>query len=235
MPNCINCSAPLPKDSAICSYCKTRNDVDLRGLHKTDVKDHQSKRVCPRCNVPMQTIDLKVGGEFLIERCLECYGLFFDPGELEILLEKSVSNVFSIKPQQIGDLNKMKRAQEYPVGYIKCPVCQKLMNRLNFGARSGVIIDTCKEDGIWLDGGELRHLMEWMKAGGKILNQQNELEKERLKLQEERKRVREQAANLSGGGPVHTFSDRGFDRYSYGNDVDLLGLIVRGVSKLFKF
>ena len=32
--------------------------------------------------------------------------------------------------------------------------------------RSGVITDVCFEHGVWLDSGELRHIMEWVKTGG---------------------------------------------------------------------
>ena len=63
------------------------------------------------------------------------------------------------------------------------------MNRVNFGARSGVIVDRCKDHGVWLDGGELRHLMEWMKLGGKLLDQerQEQAKKEELKLEREKR------------------------------------------------
>ena len=40
------------------------------------------------------------------------------------------------------------------------------MNQINYGQRSGIVVDWCKPDGIWLDSGELRNLLEWAKAGG---------------------------------------------------------------------
>jgi Zn-finger nucleic acid-binding protein len=198
------------------------------------VEDIESDRICPRCNKSLQTIDLKISGTFLIERCTDCLGLFFDPGELEALLEKSVSNVFTIDSKQIEDLNKIKRHEDYPVSYIKCPVCQKLMNRLNFGSQSGVIVDKCKEHGIWLDGGELRHLMEWTKSGGKMLDQQSQLEQERLKLQQERQRLRESQRKMSDIGPYNYDTFRGAEPRAYGEGPDLLGLIAKGVSRLFR-
>ena len=68
------------------------------------------------------------------------------------------------------------------------------MNRVNYGVKSGVIIDRCKNHGVWLDGGELRHLMEWMKMGGKLLDQDR---KEQLKM-EELKKLEEQRRNPQG-------------------------------------
>ncbi|MDQ1352798.1 MAG: hypothetical protein QG657_3104, partial [Acidobacteriota bacterium] len=198
MSNCINCGAPLPPNSFICPYCKTRNDIDLKGINIPSIETIESERFCPRCDKPLQTIDLKLEGKFYIERCGECLGFFFDPNELEILLDKSVSKVYQVDFRQLENVNKMRRCQDYPVTYIKCPVCRKLMNRINFGAQSGVIVDKCKDHGVWLDGGELRQLMEWMKAGGRILDQQKQLETERIKRLEAERKLRENAARNTG-------------------------------------
>ena len=158
MANCSNCSAPLPPNSIVCEYCGSRNDVDLKGVHYNTTHETDSERTCPRCSIPLATIDLKLNGKFLIERCDECLGLFFDPGELEALLEATVANVFTINRNELDSINATMRAVDYGVYYIKCPVCAKIMNRVNFGARSGVIVDRCKDHGVWLDGGELRPL-----------------------------------------------------------------------------
>ena len=45
------------------------------------------------------------------------------------------------------------------------------MNRKLQGQRSGVVVDSCREHGLWLDSGELRQLMEWSRAGGEKLDQ----------------------------------------------------------------
>lgn len=44
--------------------------------------------------------------------------------------------------------------------------------------RSGVVVDRCRVHGIWLNSGEITHLMEWKKAGGQILNDQQKLNRE---------------------------------------------------------
>jgi Zn-finger nucleic acid-binding protein len=189
MANCSSCSAPLPSGGITCEYCGSRNDIDLVGVHYHTTHEIESPRSCPRCNLALKTIDLGLGGgTFLIERCGSCFGLFFDPGELEALLEASVSNVFEIKQSQIDSINEVRRSSDYGVSYIKCPECSQLMNRMNFGTRSGVIVDRCREHGVWLDGGELRHLMEWMKAGGKLLDQQRREERQKEDAAQREKR-----------------------------------------------
>jgi Zn-finger nucleic acid-binding protein len=187
MANCQNCGAPLRGTLLVCDYCKTRQDVDLSLVHRFTVEDPKSKRICPRCHIPLQTIDLRLDSKFLIERCERCLGLFFDPGELEAFLDKVVTNVHAIDPQRLNEVQNVKRRQEYPVTYIDCPVCQRLMNRINFGSRSGVIADQCRDHGIWLDGGELRQIMEWMKAGGMLVQKEKELEMAKLALEQEKK------------------------------------------------
>jgi Zn-finger nucleic acid-binding protein len=193
MARCSNCNAPLPDGSLLCAYCGDRNDIDLKGIHYYTTHENDAPRTCPRCDVRLKTVDLKLQGRFLIERCDQCLGLFFDPGELEALLEATVSNVFLIDRSGLDGINQNRQLNQYPVSYIKCPVCSQLMNRVNFGVRSGVIIDRCKTHGVWLDGGELRHLMEWMKLGGKLLDQQHQ-EQTRQEVQKRENEQRQKPA-----------------------------------------
>lgn len=169
MPNCKSCSAPLAANINRCQYCGVRNDVDLHGKHQYSITTKLSERICPQCDIELQTISLNLNEPFFIERCKSCYGLFFDPGEIEILLKSSVSNVFDINLQHIDNINK-DRYQKNKIKYVECPVCRILMNRVNYKHRSGVIIDQCSKHGIWLDNGEITHLMEWKKAGGELLH-----------------------------------------------------------------
>ncbi len=178
MTRCQSCSAPLVANINLCRYCGTRNDVDLHGKHSYQMHTHASDRICPECQIPLQTIDLNLHGEFLIERCDKCYGLFFDPGEIETLLDSSVSNVFHINDELMRNINRERYQGHKKVKYLKCPVCQVLMNRSNFGHRSGVVIDRCRDHGIWLESGEISHLMEWKKAGGQMLSEQKKQQAE---------------------------------------------------------
>ena len=226
MANCSNCSAPLPPNSIQCEYCGSLNDTDLKAVHYHTTHEIDAERTCPRCNVRLKTIDLKLNGRFLIERCDDCLGLFFDPGELEALLEATVTNVFTINEGRMDNINTTMRAKDYGLSYIKCPVCSQLMNRVNFGAKSGVVVDRCRDHGVWLDGGELRHLFEWMKAGGKLLDRQRqeEQQKEAVEQEKERRRKRDQ---LTSGGEYGGYSD--FNLYGStlrNSDPDLFSIVV---------
>ena len=181
MAKCQSCSAPLLPNTQYCSYCGVRNDVDLQGEHDYRVVTRQSQRICPECNTAMQTIALDMQPPLQIERCESCFGLFFDPGEVEALLEKVVAPVFSINRQWLGNINQDRYQRNKPVKYLECPVCLNIMNRVAFGHRSGVVVDQCKAHGVWLDGGEITHLLEWKRAGGQLLDQQKQAEM--LKMQ----------------------------------------------------
>ncbi|MFH2108417.1 MAG: zf-TFIIB domain-containing protein [Chrysiogenia bacterium] len=229
MANCKNCGAVLTGTLLVCSYCKTRQDVDLSVVHRFTVEKPQSERLCPRCHVLLQTIDLRLGEKFLIERCEQCLGLFFDPGELESFLEKAVTNVHAIDSQRLKEVQNVKRSSEYPVSYIDCPECRKLMNRINFGSRSGVIADQCRDHGLWLDGGELRQILEWVKAGGRILHKQKELELARLELEQEKKNLQFSKIDMA-------FSHSRPEPYRGPEDFELhlLPLIGRLLKKIFR-
>jgi Zn-finger nucleic acid-binding protein len=171
MAKCSNCSAPLRANTNQCSYCGTHNDVDLQSKHAYTVIQDSFDRLCPHCEKPLQTIDFDRSSTLVIERCSDCFGLFFEPGEIETLFENSVVSVFEINLHLMDNINKDRYQLKSAVKYIKCPVCRVFMNRSVFGHRSGVIVDRCKNHGIWLDSGEITHLLEWKKAGGQLLHQ----------------------------------------------------------------
>ncbi len=192
MNKCKSCGAPLPPNKVTCTYCGTRNSVDLKGLGNIAIVEPQSPRRCPECKEKMQTVDVGNSAKFLIEKCDKCHGLFFDPGELEGLLDEKVTDGVRINYERIKELSKIR--PQHKVAYRPCPVCQKMMNRVNFGTRSGVIIDRCREHGIYLDGGELRQLLEWRRAGGQLLHEKARKAKAKEKKRKEDEQKKKQAA-----------------------------------------
>ena len=187
--DCVKCGAPLPPKSNVCTYCGALNDTDLRAIHRDAKKGPETDRICPQCAIKLETIDLGIEGKFYIERCDKCLGIFFDPGELEALIDKSVSNVYQVDHQRMVALIEEEGVSDFvSVRYAKCPVCHDLMNRKSYGSRSGVIADVCKEHGVWLTGGELGQLLKWVKAGGRIYDDRRKAEEERRQELSRKKR-----------------------------------------------
>lgn len=169
--NCSSCGAPLPAKSLVCAFCNTRNAVDLRALSVSTGKPPAAPRACPECRTGMESLNVGHRQRFFIEMCPRCHGLFFDLNELHALLDDAVAPAYEI------NYALLEKVQAGPVSrraaYVPCPDCGKLMNKVQFAERSGVVVDRCRNHGIWLEGGELRRLMEWKKAGGQVLQQQN--------------------------------------------------------------
>jgi Zn-finger nucleic acid-binding protein len=198
----------LPANTSRCSYCGTRNDMDFVAVNRFAVSREESRRHCPDCKIPLQSVHLSLDGAFAIERCATCFGLFFDPGEVQAFLAASVNPVFEINYQAIGHVGRERFSRDRPIRYVPCPECGRVMNRVNFGFRSGVVMDQCKNHGVWLDSGEIIHLMEWKKAGGQLLD-----EEKKRQVQQERSRSQRPARGAVGGTPggVDPFPDRSVD------------------------
>ena len=177
MARCKSCSAPLLANTNRCQYCGVRNDVDLHAKHHYTVYQKVSDRICPHCDKPLQTIQIQLDQSVFIERCADCFGLFFDLEELETLLDHSVNHIAAINRAHIDNINTDRYLTKQVVKYIKCPVCREFMHRANFAQKSGVIVDSCRLHGLWLDSGEVTHLMEWKKAGGQLLHEQEQQKK----------------------------------------------------------
>ncbi|MCK5897620.1 MAG: zf-TFIIB domain-containing protein [Methylococcales bacterium] len=168
MAYCKSCSAPLRSNINRCEYCDTHNDIDLAQKHDFSLDTTNANTPCPHCKIVLDTITLKIKQNITFKRCHQCFGLFLHSHQLDEILENSVPAVEGINMKKIQEINK-DRYQVKKVKYIKCPVCTNLMARSSFAYRSGVVIDKCLKHGMWLDNGEMTHLMEWKKAGGQLL------------------------------------------------------------------
>jgi Zn-finger nucleic acid-binding protein len=178
MQNCQGCGAPLNQNPR-CGFCGVLNALDLFSLSKNHLNKptEVSSRTCPNCKKALNTLNVGDSEEaFYIENCPECQGLFFDEGELpQILNQKSQS--IHIDHKMLSQLVENNPTRSTTFSYRPCPICQKLMNRENYGAKSGVIVDHCKGHGLWLEAGELAHLLQWSSAGGQILTELSQAEK----------------------------------------------------------
>ena len=108
---------------------------------------------CPVDRSVMIVLELD---EIEIDYCLECKGVWFDAGELELLLgDAALTEVLMSSMQKFAKSNEKKR---------KCPICGKKMDKIICGEEKNILIDECRNHhGLWLDHGELEALL---KVGG---------------------------------------------------------------------
>jgi len=92
-----------------------------------------------------------------LDYCPNCHGVWFDSGELELLMEsmevESPNQLFS------DILNSPEAAS--PEKKRKCPICGHKMKKTIVGEQPEILIDVCQQgDGLWFDGGEVGQLIK---------------------------------------------------------------------------
>jgi Zn-finger nucleic acid-binding protein len=204
--HCPSCGAAVKRGVDNCEYCGAHLDFSLRGktIHcphcfNTTSADgkfciHCAKpvkglvaegkvledRLCPRCEVPMRGMSM---GDFSVVQCAECSGLFVPHETFEMMQEVRDAAIFSTQGVARATIEP-----EEVIKYVRCPVCLKMMNRTNFARISGVIIDSCRDHGIWFDPGEVEKIMAFVAKGG--LQKAKAVEMERYKHEEDLRRIR---------------------------------------------
>jgi Zn-finger nucleic acid-binding protein len=63
-------------------------------------------------------------------------------------------------------------------------ICGALMNRRNYGRKSGVIVDVCARHGLWFDLDELDRLLRWIHEGGEARAEKLYREQERIEARQ---------------------------------------------------
>jgi Zn-finger nucleic acid-binding protein len=131
-------------------------------------------RLCPACNAAMLLVSI---ADFSAIGCKACSGLFLTHETFE-MMQDSQQRV--IESTRAGSPTAAIGATR--ITYVRCPVCRTLMNRKNFAAGSGVILDVCGRHGTWFDGGELEKIMDFIARGGLAKARAIELEEKKHEL-----------------------------------------------------
>ena len=195
--NCPSCAAPIPSHGVVFTYCGQRIDVDLQGSGRSIAPNDLESYLCPDCEIPLEAMyiestNVTIEKSLNVNRCSNCLGLFIQRNVLDMVLETKVRQPSEIDYRLLTNLENSNRSLVKGWRYRPCPVCRTLMNRKLHGKRSGVIVDSCRDHGIWLDAGELRQLLEWSRAGGEKLNQERRaLEQQQIYERERRKQIEE--------------------------------------------
>lgn len=190
--NCPHCFAETPADGRFCMRCaKTVKGLIKDGLRLDD-------RLCPRCDLPMRARKI---GDFSVMYCEKCTGSFIPDETFEMMQENADRVVFSL------DSGKRAPAKsDMAVRYVRCPVCRKVMNRMNFARISGIIIDACRGHGVWFDPGEIEKIMDFIARGGLQKSKVEELE--RLKAEEKIQKIKNmQISGRAGSDSWEVYPD----------------------------
>lgn len=156
---CLGCGYPLEREAGeegylcVCPPPMAPPSSRARGFYR----DLPQTTPCPRCQGAIASRELH---DVSALECTSCLGLFLSADVVQRITSDEGRETRLAFPRR-------DRVEESTrVRYIPCLVCQKPMNRTNFAKVSGVIVDVCKDDGVWFDAGEINAIIDFVEAGG---------------------------------------------------------------------
>jgi Zn-finger nucleic acid-binding protein len=214
---CSSCGAPREGGSQQCIFCHSDFTLHERDLHTvcaeclTRVSDrakfchHCGARMmaevvagerldwtCPECGDQQNLSSRPLGREQIsVAECQKCAGLWIGAESFAELRDRVARDASRLKSLQIGPprpAQQEKIQQRQP--YRPCPRCKKLMNRRQYARGSGVVIDICRDHGLWFDAHELSTVLDWISRGGTADDAAERL------AQEQQERIRRAEAEL---------------------------------------
>jgi Zn-finger nucleic acid-binding protein len=109
--------------------------------------------ICPVCKYDMIVVEYQ---NIELDYCNSCKGVWFDSGELELLLKS-----YSLEEPKTfldGILNSHEAVSSEKKR--NCPVCGHKMQKTAIGGQPEILIDMCRDKhGLWFDGGEVAQLI----------------------------------------------------------------------------
>ena len=109
--------------------------------------------ICPVCKDAMIVVEYH---NIELDYCNSCKGVWFDTGELELLLESH--GIEETKTFLDGILNSQEAVSSEKQR--NCPICGRKMKKTAIGGQTEILIDICHDEhGLWFDGGEVTQLL----------------------------------------------------------------------------
>ena len=171
---CPYCEAALAESdrrvSMLCPVCLARIEAHSKHCRACGVPIAPQSlvpipdgRTCPRCEGALGIRDL---GRTSVIDCTQCGGLWLRAADFEELCRRAGrdENVLPSTAPATGE--GVRRMED--VKYIPCLTCGQLMNRRQFrhrGSPSRVVIDLCRNHGVWLDHEELQEIVAFVRSG----------------------------------------------------------------------
>ena len=150
-PTCPNCGGAFG-DEGVCAFCHQGVRFAGQGF-----RGARTDRPCPICE-DRSLHEITFRG-VQIDVCPVCSGAWFDLGEIEQVVNatrtEARDGVFEATPADVPTPPPRQRA------YVKCPECGTIMNISNWERPSGILVDACRQHGVWLDGGEIARIRSW--------------------------------------------------------------------------
>ena len=109
--------------------------------------------ICPVCKHDMIVVEYH---NIELDYCTGCKGVWFDSGELELLLTSPSLEKAKLFLDNIRDSSEAVSSEKKR----KCPLWGHKMKKTTIGEQPEILIDMCSEEhGLWFDGGEVTQLV----------------------------------------------------------------------------
>jgi Zn-finger nucleic acid-binding protein len=110
--------------------------------------------LCPVCHKDALIVEYR---DIELDYCPLCHGVWFDAGELELLMESAGLEEYQRYLENIIHSPEAETSEKKR----RCPICNRKMKKTYIDQESKIIIDICNiGDGIWFDGGEVYNLVQ---------------------------------------------------------------------------
>jgi len=190
---CSSCGAPRESGAPNCRFCGADFSLHERDLHtvcpscfarvsdRADYCHHcggalapegvageQTALCCPACDGERKLVGRNVGGVPVLE-CGQCAGLWLGEKTFSELVRRAKDRAAGLDPfftasrSSSGEADGGRELGKWR--YRNCPECGKMMHRRQYGEGSGVILDTCRDHGIWFDADEMPRILAWVRSG----------------------------------------------------------------------
>ena len=157
---CPKCMARISDRAKFCHHCGARVAAE-------SVAGEKTRLVCPACGGRHYLSGRRVE-EVPVLECGQCAGLWLGDEAFRQVTEKAAAEAIDAEshfsPRQAPP-TLPPGANRQAERYRKCPFCGEMMNRRNYASRSGVIVDVCRQHGVWFDADELPRIIAWIRAG----------------------------------------------------------------------
>ena len=150
---CPTCFARARLDARYCMECGT-------GIEPQALAAVPAELACPRCEGELRSRALDRAA---VVECTQCGGLWLEPRTFDALCLRAERQLEAEVPAD----RPRGPAPADVARYIPCLRCGDMMTRKNYAGRSGVVIDVCRDHGVWLDHGEVERVVAWLRAGGR--------------------------------------------------------------------
>ena len=108
---------------------------------------------CPACRNLMIVVEHE---QIELDYCVNCSGVWFDAGELALLLETMQLEGTGISVDSVLTSPEAKSSEKKR----RCPICGNKMKKATVGHEPEVLIDACpRGEGLWFDSGEVGQLI----------------------------------------------------------------------------